>query len=239
MLQEAVAPHLDELCADCQRRHSENPLRLLDCKQAHCRAITDDLPVLGDSLCSSCGDHFSELQADLAAMEIPFTLQPRIVRGLDYYTRTAFEFVATGLGAQDSIGGGGRYDRLVEEIGGPPTPAVGIGMGLERILLALDAAGAFPTEERREGTLLVALGEEAWLPALSLLQELREAGVVADLDYRRRSLRSQFKFADKEGFRWALILGEEELAAGTVTRRDLVTGEQETLGRDDLRNQLA
>ena len=238
-LQEAVEPHLAELCADCQHRFAANPLRLLDCKQARCREIASASPALVESLCSDCGEHFTGVQAALQAMAIGFTLEPRIVRGLDYYTSTAFEFVAPGLGAQDSLGGGGRYDGLVEQCGGPPTPAVGVGIGLERALLAQQAAGAAAPEPPRQGVFVVALGEEAWLPALSLLQTLRQAGQAAEVDYRRRSLRAQLRFADAEGYQWAAILGEEELAAGGVTLRDLVSGEQQPVPLAELPARLS
>ncbi|HEY3398240.1 MAG TPA: histidine--tRNA ligase [Armatimonadota bacterium] len=237
-----VAPHLAELCEDCQRRYAENPLRLLDCKQETCRALTADAPSSVDMLCDECGDHFTQVQATLQALEIPYTLQPRLVRGLDYYTKTAFEFTAPGLGAQDSIGGGGRYDGLVQQCGGPATPAVGIGMGLERILIAQEAAqaasqasgGTGVSPVQRTGLFVVALGDAAWLPAQRLCAELRAAGHPAEVDYRRRSMRAQLSFADKESFRWAAILGEDEIAAGTVTVRDLVTGEQQTLPASEL-----
>ncbi len=230
-----VAMRLEEMCEDCQRRYADNPLRLLDCKSAVCREITAGAPSAVELLCDECGEHFAGVQTALQALEIPFTLEPRIVRGLDYYTKTAFEFVAPGLGAQDSIGGGGRYDGLVEQCGGPPTPAVGIGIGLERVLIAQEAAqqatGGAAGATPREGVLVVALGDEAWPPALALCQSLRQGGQTAEVDYRRRSLRAQLRFADAESFRWAALLGEEEVAEDTITLRDLVSGAQETLPR--------
>ncbi len=239
-----VEPRLREMCEDCKRRYTDNPLRLLDCKSPVCREITADAPAAVETLCEECADHFGGVQVALAALEIPFTLEPRIVRGLDYYTRTAFEFVAPGLGAQDSIGGGGRYDGLVEQCGGPPTPAVGVGMGLERVLIAQEAArpvsaGLEACATPREGVLVVALGNEAWPCALALCQALRRAGYPAEVDYRRRSLRAQLRFADGEHYRWAAILGEQEVAEGTVTLRDMVNGEQEALPREMLPCRLA
>lgn len=241
-----VEPRLTEMCEDCKRRYTDNPLRLLDCKSPVCREITTGAPAAVETLCAECAEHFAAVQAALQALHIPFTLEPRIVRGLDYYTRTAFEFVAPGLGAQDSIGGGGRYDGLVEQCGGPPTPAVGIGIGLERVLIAQEAAlqkspplTPLPAEQRvREGVFLVALGEEAWTSALALCQDLRRAGQTAEVDYRRRSLRAQLRFADAENYRWAALLGEEEVAEGTITLRDLMSGEQETLPRAMLSRRL-
>ena len=237
-LQAAVEPHLEEMCEDCQRRFTANPLRLLDCKHEGCRAITAEVPAMVELLCAECGEHFTGVQAALVAMGIPFTLEPRIVRGLDYYTKTAFEFVTTGLGAQDSIGGGGRYDGLIQQCGGPATPAVGVGMGLERVLLAQEAAGAAALSEERSGVFVVALGEAAWAPALRLVQELRESGQVAELDYRKRSMRAQLSFADKESFRWAAILGEDELRDGTIALRNLENGEQESVPAEELPRRL-
>ena len=242
-LKAAVAPRLREMCGDCQRRFDINPLRLLDCKRATCQEVTANAPKMTDLLCEDCGTHFEGVQSALREIGIDwFTLEPRLVRGLDYYTQTAFEFRAPGLGAQDSIGGGGRYDGLVREFGGPPTPAVGIGMGLERVLIAQEAAeaaaetGALPA--LREGVFVAALGEQAWEPALRLLQELRQAGQVAEVDYRRRSMRAQLSFADKEGFRWAAILGEDELREENVTLRNLETGEQESVKAAKLGDRL-
>jgi histidyl-tRNA synthetase len=232
------------MCDDCQRRYADNPLRLLDCKSPTCREITAGAPSAVDLLCEECADHFAAVQSALQSLAIPFTLEPRIVRGLDYYTKTAFEFTAPGLGAsQDSIGGGGRYDGLVEQCGGPPTPAVGIGMGLERLLIAQEAAlggtGVSPVSPEREGVLVVALGEKAWEHAVILLQEMRRAGLVADIDYRRRSLRAQLSFADKESFRWAAIIGDDEVSGGRVVFRDLETGIQYGAERETWHRQLA
>jgi len=141
-LKSQIAPQLEQLCRECQRRYETNPLRLLDCKNEQCQQIMENAPVLRDMLCPDCAEHFARLQQTLDVLDVPYTLDPTIVRGLDYYTKTAFEFVAPGLGAQDSIGGGGRYDELIEQCGGPPTPAVGVGIGLERVLLAQEAANA-------------------------------------------------------------------------------------------------
>ncbi|MGD9518858.1 MAG: histidine--tRNA ligase [Armatimonadota bacterium] len=233
-LREFLAGSREELCDDCRRRYETNTLRVLDCKVESCRRLTDGAPKQVDELCDECAEHFAAVQEHLKVLGIGFELQPRIVRGLDYYTKTAFEFVSTGLGSQDAIGGGGRYDGLVEQCGGPPTPAVGLGIGLERVLLARRALGQAASQEPREGVFVVAVGDEAWLPAFALSGELRAAGITADLDYRRRSLRAQMRHADAAGFRWAAILGEEELAKGTVALRDLASGEQQELNRGDL-----
>jgi len=232
-LKAALGAHVEELCPDCQRRYERNPLRILDCKQPACRRITEQVPKLLDMLCDECREHFEGLVAALDLLGIEYVLDPQIVRGLDYYTKTAFEFVCKGLGAQDSIGGGGRYDGLVEQCGGEPTPGVGFGIGLERVLLARKALGLEEGEPAREGVLVAALNDEAWAEAIKLTSELRDAGIIADLDYRRRSLRSQLRFANSEGFAATVILGEDELAKGVVVVRNMQTGEQQQVARTD------
>lgn len=226
-LRASVADSVGEMCADCRRRYDTNPLRLLDCKVEHCREITSRAPTMLDSLCEECAEHFARVRAHLEALDIAYEIDPRIVRGLDYYTKTAFEFRHNTLGAQDAIGGGGRYDGLVEQCGGPPTPGVGLGMGIERVLLVREALGIEDAAPARSGSFVVTIGDEAWLPGYRLLHELRVAGVKADIDYRRRSIRAQMRYADAEGFRYAVILGGDEIAKGVATVRDLVSGEQE------------
>ncbi len=233
-LQDFVKPHLDEMCADCQRRYETNPLRLLDCKNERCRQIMQPAPSMLDMLCIECAEHFDKLQQTLDLLDIAYTVDPHIVRGLDYYTKTAFEFVAPGLGAQDSIGGGGRYDPLIEQCGGPPTPAVGVGIGLERVLIAQESAGVVQEEAPREGVFVVTISEAAWPEGLKLLAQLRAAGIPAEIDYRQRSIRAQLRYADAEGYRWAAILGEDELQQQTVTLRDMVSGEQESIPQSEL-----
>ncbi len=233
-LREFLAAHLDELCEDCRRRYERNPLRVLDCKNEGCRTALKDAPVMLDLLCDECAEHFAGVKQHLDALGIGYEIDPHIVRGLDYYTKTAFEFVSVGLGAQDAIGGGGRYDGLVEECGGPPTPGVGFGIGIERVLLVRQALGLVADERPREGVLVVALGPEQWLEGYKLTARLREAGVAAEIDYRQRSLRAQLRFADSGGFKWAAILGEDELTAGEVTVRDMDTGEQQRVKIDKL-----
>ncbi len=238
-LRKFLEQNLDRLCPDCQRRLHTNPLRVLDCKNEACQPILDQAPNVLEYLCDECREHFRGVQEHLRALDIDFRIEPRIVRGLDYYTKTAFEFIApAGLGAQDAIGGGGRYDGLVEECGGPPTPAVGLAIGLERVILVRQALGLKLDNPPRHGVFVVALGDEAWMPAYKLLAALRAAGIAADIDYRRRSLRAQLRHADSAGFRYAALLGEDELAAGTVTMRDLETGEQQAVGMDQVADWL-
>jgi len=237
-LKDTVRDRLDDMCEDCRRRFDANPLRLLDCKKDGCKAITADAPAMVDILCDECAEHFEGVKSCLELYGIEYSFDPRIVRGLDYYTKTAFEFVAQGLGAQDSIGGGGRYDGLVEQCGGPPTPGVGLGIGLERVLLVREALGLVPEHSPRRGNLIITLGDDAWLEGLKLTDELRAAGIAADVDYRRRSMRAQMKFANNSGFANAIIIGEDEIAKGVVGLRDLEGSEQVQIPRDELAGRL-
>ena len=233
-LKASVADSVESMCGDCRRRYETNPLRLLDCKVDICREITEGAPKMLDVLCGECAEHFDGLREHLEALDISYEIDPRIVRGLDYYTKTAFEFRHDALGAQDSIGGGGRYDGLVEQCGGPATPGVGLGTGIERILLVREALGLRDEEQPREGSFIVAIGDEAWLPAYRLLHDLRGAGVKAEIDYRRRSIRAQMRYADAQGYLNAVLLGGDEIAKGVATVRDMVSGEQDEVSLDGL-----
>ena len=226
--------HRDELCDEHRERFALNPLRVLDCKKPACRAVTDGAPQLVDYLDEPCAAHFARVRAGLDALGHPYRLDPRLVRGFDYYTRTAFEFAAEKLEtAQNAIGGGGRYDGLVEQIGGPPTPGIGFGIGIERLLLACDAEGTFPGEPLALDAFVVDLtGGEA---ARDLVMELRRAGLGADRAYDDRSLKAQLKQADRSGARFAVIVGPDELSAGTVTLRPLRhEGDQTPVARSEL-----
>lgn len=235
-LQETMAGCLDQLCEDCQRRYHENPLRMLDCKV--CREPMQAAPRLVNELCNECERHLTRVKRVLDALDVPFEMDYNIVRGLDYYTKTAFEFQIQGIGAQSALGGGGRYDGLVEKCGGHPTPGVGMGMGLERLLLARQNAGLTGAPAGRSGVLVVALGDAAWLEGLRLVQELRLHGLKAEVDYRRRSMKAQLRFADNEHFATALILGDDELAQGVVGLKPLEGGEQVEVPRAQLLERL-
>ncbi|HVL07515.1 MAG TPA: histidine--tRNA ligase [Acidimicrobiales bacterium] len=222
-----------ELCDEHAGTYEKNPLRVLDCKRDICRAATEDAPRLVDLLCPPCGAHFARVQAGLDSLGVGYVLQPRLVRGLDYYTRTTFELAADALdSAQNAVGGGGRYDKLAEALGGPPTPGIGFGMGIERLMLACDAEGVFPGPASTVDVWVVdATGGSA---ALALTHELRAAGVSTDRSFDGRSMKSQFKSADRSGARLALVVGDNEVAAATVTVRDLRAGDQETVARADV-----
>jgi histidyl-tRNA synthetase len=212
------------LCPDCLVRLDRNPLRILDCKVENCRALAADAPSSLESLCPDCEAHFRKLQGLLHLLKIEYRINDHLVRGLDYYTRTTFEFVNPALGAQNAIAGGGRYDLLVEEMGGPPTPGIGFAIGMERLLVSLPPARP---QEKRVGAFAVTLGDEAFQLGLRIVQELRREGLRAALDLEGRSVKSQMRLADKERYRFALILGDEELKAGVATLKDMARGGQE------------
>jgi histidyl-tRNA synthetase len=229
-----LAERRSELCDEHRERAAENPLRVLDCKRKQCLEATRAAPRTVDHLCGPCKDHFERVQSGLGALGITFAIETRLVRGLDYYTRTTFEFQASALeGAQNAVGGGGRYNGLVESLGGPPTPGIGFGSGIERVLLACDAEGVFPTPDAAVDVFVVDVaGGDA---ARDLTAALRSAGLRADRAFDSRSMKSQMKSADRSGARLALLVGEDEVAQGAVTLRHLRGDDpQETVPRTDV-----
>ena len=232
-LQEFFRSHLKELCTDCRSRFERNPLRLLDCKNEHCHALAEDAPRITDCLCDECRTHFAEVQSYLTAAGVPFELDANLVRGLDYYTKTAFEVKYTPLGAQSAVAGGGRYDGLVEEVGGPPTPGIGFAVGLERVLLALEKQELLPEEPEAVDVFVVALGEAAQIPAFKLLHELRVAKLSAAMDFAGRSMKAQMKQANKKNARFVAILGEDEVKEASALLKDMKTSEQKKLALKD------
>ena len=219
-LRELLVAHAEELCDEHAPRFASNPLRVLDCKKAPCIAVTMDAPKIADSLCASCRTHHDRVREGLGELEISFVENQRLVRGFDYYTRTTFEFTSGALeGAQNAVGGGGRYDGLVEMLGGPATPGIGFGIGIERCLLALDAEGVAPAQPPTPAAFVVDLtGGEA---ARRIVSSLRELGLKVERAYDARSMKAQMKAADRSGAPIALIIGAEELASGSVTIRML------------------
>jgi histidyl-tRNA synthetase len=239
-LREWLRPHLDSLCADCRVRFETNPLRVLDCKVPHDQEIARGIPSILDSLCAACRTHFDAVQAGLTRHGVRFVLDPRLVRGLDYYTRTAFEVHDPARGAQSALGGGGRYDGLIEELGGSAVPGVGFSAGLERILLALEERGLGASAPRRLVYLARAGGPAVEDAAQVLLRELRRAGIAAVADLEAgRSLGAQFKQADRVGAALAVVLGEDEQARDELTVKDLAAGTQERLPRAGIAARLA
>ena len=222
--------HKAELCDTCLDRLERNPLRLLDCKNPACAALAADAPKITDYLCPECEAHFGALQSYLGKLNIPFAVNPKIVRGLDYYTKTVFEIISSEIGAQGTVCGGGRYDGLVEEIGGPSIPAVGFGMGIERVLMLLDnlAEGEckLQIEDETPQVFVACLNKELSLKAFTLMESFRQAGLRSDMDHQGRSLKAQFKYADKLGAKYMAILGDDEAAKGVVKLRDMATKEE-------------
>ncbi|KIL36915.1 histidyl-tRNA synthetase [Cohnella kolymensis] len=227
-----LQPMKKDLCNDCQSRMERNPLRVLDCKVDQSKFT--DAPSILDSLDEECAEHFAKVKACLDEMNVPYEINPRLVRGLDYYTHTAFEYKAQGIGAIDTIGGGGRYNGLIAELGGDDRPGVGVGIGLERTLLLLESQGVKPDLGTGLDVYLVALGERAEKASAAVLQQLRDAGVAADRDYQGRKPKTQFKAADRIGARFVAVLGDDELDRGEISLKLLATGEQQSVPLNQL-----
>ncbi len=233
-----IREHSDDLCEECNRRAETNPLRAFDCKNPQCSQIMSEAPLLRDELCDDCAAHYATVKRLLDAAGVSYIEDPSLVRGLDYYTRTVFEVqVDAGLGSQNAIGGGGRYDRLMQEYGGPATPGLGFALGFERTMLAMQAAGVtVPGPALAE--VYVALVEPSLADAaFKLAQELRDAGIAVEMDHQGRSLKSQFKQADRLGARIVAVVGPEELATGEVTLRDMTTKEESRVSLGDIAGQ--
>jgi histidyl-tRNA synthetase len=229
VLKQHYSSYTDRLCPDCKVRLVKNPLRLLDCKNKDCQEIAKTAPKITDYLCPECQIHFQSVQNYLTTMGIPFHLNHRLVRGLDYYTRTVFEVEPRNRGGQSTLGGGGRYDDLIEELGGKPTPAVGFATGLERIILNLKEQKAEIPESRRPDAFIAYLGEEAKVKAMKIASTLRKTGIAIITATGDKSLRGQMRQANSMGAAYALILGEQEIRNQNVILRDMKSGEQKTI----------
>lgn len=225
-LKDYLDVRLDSLCDDCGERAALNPLRVFDCKHRDCIAALTGAPKLVDNLCDPCQEHFDSVKGFLDLLKREYVIDGTLVRGFDYYTRTTFEYECARLGAQKGIGGGGRYDGLVEEIGGPATPAIGFGTGMERIVLALESGGA-GAQAPGSDVFFMVLDDAGRPAAVSAIHALRRCGLSADMDYAGRKAKGQMKQAARLGARLAVIIGPEELAAGTATVRDMLSGDQE------------
>ncbi len=230
-LRDFLTPKYDQLCDTCKGRFDKNPMRILDCKD--CQKIVQGAPMMIDYLCDECRSHFEEFQSILKDMDIPFIVDPGIVRGLDYYTKTAFEFVSTKGMAQGTVCGGGRYVHLVEQIGGPETPGVGFGMGIERLMLMLSEEGVEVPEDNTADYMIITMGDKARSFGLSLAKKLRKKGRSVQMDMMGRNFKNQFKYANRIGAKKAVIIGDDEVAAGTFSVKDMETGEQITLSAED------
>ncbi len=232
--------HRDQLCDDCLTRAEINPLRAFDCKNPGCAEVMASAPVVTDHLCDECKNHYEAVKRYLDGAGITYVECPSLVRGLDYYTRTVFEVqVIEGLGSQNAIGGGGRYDKLTEEVGGRATPGLGFALGYERCLLALQAAGVDFPATRQCKVFVACVNDEVRTSAFSLVQACRDKGIIAEMDHQQRSLKSQFKLADKLGAVFVAILGPDEMVQGIVTLRNMANHEEQTVSFDDLPAKLA
>lgn len=238
-LKEYLGDRISGMCETCRERFEKNPLRILDCKEEKCKEIVKDAPAILDCLCDECKDHFDRLQALLSAQGIPFEVDSRIVRGLDYYTKTVFEIIMQSGREGLALCGGGRYDGLVKELGGPDTPAAGFGIGTERILMELKNAQAEPPVPSITDVYVANLGSDMLIPAFTFCQALRSAGIKADCDMAGRSLKAQFKFADKIGAAYVALVGGEEFERGVIKLRNMNTKEETELPLDAAGNAIS
>jgi histidyl-tRNA synthetase len=234
LLKEQITNIVPKLCEDCRKRYDSNILRVLDCKNPDCKELLKDTPSMMDNICTECESHFQAVKGLLDEAEVPYILDPHLVRGLDYYTRTTFEFTSHLLGAQNAIAGGGRYDLLVEDFGGPPTPACGFALGMERLVLALNEMS-----QREEGLphsfcFMAHIGMDAQKRAFALVNRIRLTGVPIDMNYQASSLKSKMKQADRLRAVYTLILGEDEISKGRIILRKMKTGEQEEYPMDQI-----
>ena len=230
--------HADELCDECRERRDVNPLRTFDCKEKGCRAVMASAPKITDHLCEECAAHFAGVRAHLDARGVDYAVDPGLVRGLDYYTRTAWEWQWPELGAADALSGGGRYDGLAEQLGGRPTPGVGFGAGVERLVLTLEETGAGPPAGRALDALFAVLADDARPRVHAVMDDVRAAGVRCDAAYGGRRLKRALELADRRGIPTVVIVGEDEWAAGEATVRDMTTGEQRRVALDRLAEEL-
>lgn len=230
-LRDYFRPNLQDMCADCQARFDVNPLRILDCKNMKCADIAEKAPSAGEHLCPECAEHFSDVKAAIMSMELNVVVNPRLVRGLDYYTKTVFEIKCGELGAQNSVCGGGRYDDLVAEFGGDSTPAVGVAFGLERVLIILEKLELLKNnvDNRSVGVFVAALDNSARSVAAKLANDLRKNNVVCELDYLARSAKAQFKHAGKLNAQYVAIIGEQEVRDNTIAIKNMADGSQSVM----------
>ena len=233
-LKEYLRPHLSEMCDTCRARFDKNPLRILDCKEEACSAINEGAPKTVDFLCDECREHFEKLKSILEACGVKYRLNPKLVRGLDYYSKTVFEFVSTNIGSQGTVLGGGRYDTLIENLGGPSVPAVGFGSGIERMLLLLENTGKTVPAEDPVGVYVAGLDEEGRKAAFALADALRRAGVSAEIDHAARSVKAQFKYAGKIGARFVVVIGSNELESGEYTVKDMSDSSSENVKAEEV-----
>jgi len=237
-LRDFLKDKYDDLCDTCKNRYDRNPMRILDCKSATCQELVKGAPVMLDYLCDDCKTSFDDLKKNLDAMEIEYIVDSGIVRGLDYYTKTAFEFVSNRIGAQGTVCGGGRYDNLIELIGGPPIPGVGFGLGIERLLMILEATGNEIPEPENLDVFIAVMGERAKMFGLKLMRDLRNQGVKVEMDGLGRNIKGQFKYSDRLESKYTIIIGDNELDQNMVSIKNMETSEQKQVPLQDIRKEI-
>ena len=237
-LQDFLRPHYDELCDTCKNRFDKNPMRILDCKSQEDQDLVKDAPNMIDYLCDECASSFEEVKGHLESIGLEYTVNPRIVRGLDYYTKTAFEFVSNKIGAQGTVCGGGRYDNLCQEIGGPPIPGVGFGLGKERLLMLMEANGVEIPEAEPSDVFIVTMGDKGRIKGLEILRELHKKGISAQMDTLARNVKGQFKYAARLNAKKTIVIGDEELEKGVVQIKDMDRHEQQEVSFDNILEML-
>lgn len=237
-IKEYLGDNINSLCKSCSDRYEKNPLRILDCKEEGCKVLIAGIPLILDNLCDECKDHFDQVKAFLDAKGIDYQINPLIVRGLDYYTKTVFEIISDSLGAQSTVCGGGRYDGLVEECGGPKTPGIGFAIGLERLMMILEAQKAIDIIEEPMDIYIATIGDMARLKASDLISALRKKGISADMDHVGRSIKAQFKYAGKQGYKFVCTIGENELTTGDLRIKNMKEGKEDSIRIESLLDYL-
>ena len=233
-LKEYFKPHLSEMCETCRSRYDKNPLRMLDCKEEGCKKFTAGAPKITDYLCDECKAHFEGVKNLLSAQGLKFTVNPRIVRGLDYYSKTVFEFVSNEIGSQGTVCGGGRYDGLISELGGSDMPAIGFAAGIERLMLLMENTGVKIPEEQKVRIYIAGMDEDTRAQAFKIATELRLKGVRAEIDHMSRSVKAQFKYADKLGAEYVAVIGGDELLSKTVNIKKMSDGTQQPVNFENI-----
>lgn len=237
-LKDYFRPRLADMCETCRSRFDKNPLRMLDCKEERCKKITADAPKILDYLCEDCKTHFEKVKSHLSAQNVAFSVNSRIVRGLDYYTKTVFEFISTDIGAQGAVCAGGRYDNLIEELGGAPLPAIGFAAGIERLMLLMENTGADFGENKKPLIYIAGMDEISRSKAFSLTCGLRARGINAESDLMERSVKAQFKYADKLGAEYVAVIGANELEAGAANIKKMSDGSQTAVNFNEIYSYL-
>lgn len=238
-LQDFLKPNYENLCDTCKDRYERNPMRILDCKNENCQKIVKGAPMMLDYLCDDCKESFEQVKSYLTASEIEYTIDPKIVRGLDYYTKTAFEFVSKNIGAQGTVCGGGRYDNLIKEVGDIDVPGVGFGLGIERLILLLDALGIEIPKPSDDSVLVAVMGDKAKLFGLKLVSELRKNGINAQMDLMERNIKGQFKYANKINAKYTVVIGDNELETKMASVKNMADSSQRQVEFDDLVKELS